>query len=70
MVENHVQGIDIVYSRAEVYQSIRNTTKVGVWKAEGLSGRFVRIDAKRFGKIPGVTDREYYTNSSHKRIVA
>lgn len=34
--------------------------------AEGLSGRFVKIDAKRFGKIPGITDREYYTNSSHK----
>ena len=33
--------------------------------AEGLSGRFTRIDAKRFGKIPGITDREYYTNSFH-----
>ena len=33
--------------------------------AEGLSGRFVRMDAKRFGKIEGVTDREYYTNSFH-----
>ena len=33
--------------------------------AEGLSGRFVRMDAKRFGVIPGVTDREYYTNSFH-----
>ena len=33
--------------------------------AEGLSGRFVKIDAKRFGIIPGVTDREYYTNSFH-----
>ncbi|MDO4388048.1 MAG: anaerobic ribonucleoside triphosphate reductase [Eubacteriales bacterium] len=33
--------------------------------AEGLSGRFVRIDAEKFGKIPGVTDREYYTNSFH-----
>lgn len=33
--------------------------------AEGLSGRFVRIDQKKFGKIPGVTDREYYTNSFH-----
>ncbi|MEG2310636.1 MAG: anaerobic ribonucleoside triphosphate reductase [Clostridia bacterium] len=33
--------------------------------AEGLSGRFVKIDAKRFGKIPGITDREYYTNSFH-----
>ncbi len=33
--------------------------------AEGLSGRFVRIDRERFGTIPGVTDREYYTNSFH-----
>ncbi|MBQ7874662.1 MAG: anaerobic ribonucleoside triphosphate reductase [Oscillospiraceae bacterium] len=33
--------------------------------AEGLSGRFVRIDAEKFGKIPGVTDRDYYTNSFH-----
>ena len=33
--------------------------------AEGLSGRFTRLDAARFGKIPGVTDRAYYTNSFH-----
>jgi ribonucleoside-triphosphate reductase len=33
--------------------------------AEGLSGRFVRIDRKMFGEIPGVTDKEYYTNSFH-----
>ncbi len=33
--------------------------------AEGLSGRFVRIDAGRFGKLPGITDRDYYTNSFH-----
>ncbi len=33
--------------------------------AEGLSGRFVKIDAEKFGIIPGVTDREYYTNSFH-----
>lgn len=33
--------------------------------AEGLSGRFVRIDAKKYGKIPGITDRDYYTNSFH-----
>ena len=33
--------------------------------AEGLSGRFGRMDAEKFGKIPGVTDREYYTNSFH-----
>ena len=33
--------------------------------AEGLSGRFVRIDKKKYGIIPGVTDRDYYTNSFH-----
>ena len=33
--------------------------------AEGLSGRFTRIDRKEFGTILGVTDREYYTNSNH-----
>lgn len=33
--------------------------------AEGLSGRFVKIDAKKYGKISGVTDREFYTNSFH-----
>lgn len=33
--------------------------------AEGLSGRFVRMDKKRYGVIEGVTDREYYTNSFH-----
>ena len=33
--------------------------------AEGLSGRFVRIDREKYGKLPGITDREYYTNSFH-----
>ena len=33
--------------------------------AEGLSGRFTRIDRKEFGSIPGITDKDYYTNSSH-----
>ncbi len=33
--------------------------------AEGLSGRFVRIDNKKYGTIAGVTDRDYYTNSFH-----
>ena len=33
--------------------------------AEGLSGRFTRIDKERYGIITGVTDREYYTNSFH-----
>ena len=33
--------------------------------AEGLSGRFVKIDKNKYGDIEGVTDREYYTNSFH-----
>ncbi|MNV11705.1 Anaerobic ribonucleoside-triphosphate reductase [compost metagenome] len=33
--------------------------------AEGLSGRFVKMDRAKYGTIPGVTDREYYTNSFH-----
>jgi anaerobic ribonucleoside-triphosphate reductase len=33
--------------------------------AEGLSGRFVRIDREKYGVIEGVTDRDYYTNSFH-----
>ena len=33
--------------------------------AEGLAGRFTKIDREKFGVIPGVTDRDYYTNSSH-----
>ena len=33
--------------------------------AEGLSGKFTKIDRKAFGVIEGVTDRDYYTNSNH-----
>lgn len=33
--------------------------------AEGISGRFTKIDKKKYGIIPGVTDRDYYTNSFH-----
>lgn len=33
--------------------------------AEGLAGRFTKIDRKEYGKIKGVTDRDYYTNSFH-----
>ncbi|MEG2311575.1 MAG: anaerobic ribonucleoside triphosphate reductase, partial [Bacilli bacterium] len=33
--------------------------------AEGLSGRFINIDKVIYGKIPGITDRNYYTNSFH-----
>ena len=33
--------------------------------AEGLSGRFVKIDKEKYGVIKGITDRDYYTNSFH-----
>lgn len=33
--------------------------------AEGLAGRFTKIDRKRFGVVSGVTDKDYYTNSNH-----
>ncbi len=33
--------------------------------AEGLSGRFLKIDRKVYGVIPGITDKDYYTNSFH-----
>ena len=38
--------------------------------AEGLSGRFVKLDRARYGSIEGITDREYYTNSFHDPISA
>ncbi|MBQ3634845.1 MAG: anaerobic ribonucleoside triphosphate reductase [Bacteroidales bacterium] len=33
--------------------------------AEGLAGKFTRKDKKSFGELPGITDRDYYTNSNH-----
>jgi ribonucleoside-triphosphate reductase len=33
--------------------------------AEGLAGRFVKIDRERYGPLAGITDKEYYTNSFH-----
>ena len=33
--------------------------------AEGLSGKFTRKDREKFGCLPGITDRDYYTNSNH-----
>ncbi|MCQ2153796.1 MAG: anaerobic ribonucleoside triphosphate reductase [Bacteroidales bacterium] len=47
---------------AETFQ--HNFTFLGT-PAEGLAGRFTKMDKKRFGIIPGITDKDYYTNSSH-----
>ncbi len=47
---------------AETYQ--HNFTFLAT-PAEGLSGAFTRRDKKTFGVLPGITDKDYYTNSSH-----
>ena len=65
----HKLGLDIVAhirKRAD-QESEKNRLNFSViaTPAEGLSGRFVAMDRKKYGDIPGVTDREYYTNSFH-----
>jgi ribonucleoside-triphosphate reductase len=62
-------GIEIVsYLRArcdaESQKHGLNFTLIAT-PAEGLSGRFVKLDRKRFGALAGITDRDYYTNSFH-----
>ena len=52
--------------RANQYsEEFQHNYSVLATPAEGLAGKFTRIDRKTFGSIPGVTDREYYTNSNH-----
>ena len=62
-------GIEIIthmreYCDRKAEQTQLNYTLLAT-PAEGLSGRFVRLDRNRFGKLPGITDKEYYTNSFH-----
>lgn len=47
---------------SELYQ---HNYSVLATPAEGLAGRFTRGDRKKFGKLKGITDRDYYTNSNH-----
>ncbi len=49
----------------EFSEKYRHNFSVLATPAEGLSGRFTRGDRKKFGIIPGITDKEYYTNSNH-----
>ncbi len=62
-------GLEIVaYMRKRMDEEARKTGlnwSLIATPAEGLSGRFVRIDKEKYGVIPGVTDRDYYTNSFH-----
>ena len=62
-------GLDIVAHMRERMDQKSQETKMNytliATPAEGLSGRFVKLDKAKFGAINGVTDREYYTNSFH-----
>lgn len=63
------RGLEIIRSMRErmdreTEESGLNFTLIAT-PAEGLSGKFVKKDREQFGNIPGVTDRDYYTNSFH-----
>ena len=49
----------------EFSEKYHHISSVLATPAEGLSGKFTKKDRKEFGIIPGVTDRDYYTNSNH-----
>ena len=67
--ESQKLGLKIISHMREFCDRKAQETKLNysllATPAEGLSGRFVRIDTAEFGKIPGVTDKDYYTNSFH-----
>ncbi len=62
-------GLKIVrYMRERVVEfseKFQHNYSVLATPAEGLAGRFTKNDKKQFGIIPGVTDKDYYTNSNH-----
>ena len=62
-------GLEIVtYMRdraLEFSEKYEHNYSILATPAEGLSGRFTKRDKKDFGIIPGVTDKDYYTNSNH-----
>lgn len=67
--ESQALGLRIVShmrSRVNEYsEKYQHNFSVLATPAEGLSGKFTKVDRKAFGIIPGVTDRIYYTNSNH-----
>lgn len=59
-------SLEIMNEVAQQYKEKYNLNySVLATPAEGLSGRFTRIDKKKYGNIFGVTDKEYYVNSFH-----
>ncbi|MBE7042190.1 MAG: anaerobic ribonucleoside triphosphate reductase [Ruminococcaceae bacterium] len=67
--ESRILGLEIVGFMRDYLDRLSQEKQMNftllATPAEGLSGRFIRMDRKKFGDIPGVTDREYYTNSFH-----
>lgn len=58
--------IETMNNRAKAFSSQYDMNfSVLATPAEGLSGRFTKKDKQKYGIVPGVTDREYYTNSNH-----
>lgn len=62
-------GLDIITHMREYTDKLCNDYQLNfsvlATPAEGLSGRFIKMDRKLFGVIEDVTDKEYYTNSFH-----
>ena len=62
-------GLDIITHMREKCDQYSKKYKLNfsllATPAEGIAGRFTKIDRKEYGKIKGVTDREFYTNSFH-----
>lgn len=62
-------GLDIITHMREKCDQYSKKYKLNfsllATPAEGIAGRFTKLDRREYGKIPGVTDREFYTNSFH-----
>lgn len=67
--ESQKLGIEIINEMWNLTKEFSNkydlNFSVIATPAEGLSGRFTKMDKRTYGIIPGITDREYYTNSNH-----
>ncbi|MBQ1373116.1 anaerobic ribonucleoside triphosphate reductase [Candidatus Saccharibacteria bacterium] len=67
--ESQELGLDIIGHMREFCDEYTKKYKLNfsllATPAEGLAGRFTRMDRKEYGTIPGVTDRDFYTNSFH-----
>lgn len=67
--ESQLLGLKIIKFMRDVCDKFSNDTHLNfslfATPAEGLTGRFAKINKQRFGTIQGVTDKEYLTNSFH-----